>query len=256
MNKAISLAITTLSSMLLVAGCSNNPTAINDGAQDYTLVASYENNSGEEIAKDVARLAESFSYSKLSLGTAKKQSSSDIQWQVWTYTNGWWIRSGKVEITTDLGTFDIEGQDSVKFLDISTQAIKNPLLSDVKSGDIRSHGSFYVDNSDGGFVKGSRDYNFSGTITNETTLTLNGNLIQSFNAQDASNLNKCFLQGNASASNIVFTKELLGWSKPVSGTVTVVSNFKTISVVFDNGTAHVKVTAKDGTTVKDVTISL
>lgn len=257
MKKSALVITAAISSLFFFAGCSKNPGSLTANDQDYTLVASYEDNSGEDIAKEIARLAESFNYTtKFTLGAAKTALSADIQWQPWSYSSNWWFHSGSLSLSITEGDMTISSTDSVKFMDASGMPIKNPMLAVVADGQIKSHGVLTIDGSAGGYIKIYRDYDISGKVSNQTTLTLNGSLTQKFAAEDASALNKCNFEGTASVSNVTFTKELLGWSKPVSGSAVVTSNFKTITITFKDGTATVKVKAKDGTVVKNVTVNL
>lgn len=249
-----SLFVAAVSVFFLITGCTNNPTSQN-AQEDYSLVAAAESQSGEEIAKDIAAMADVFNYTKT--GILSKQSAGDIQWQTWTYGNSWWVRSGSVSISSDEGSIDIQGIDSVKFIDATSSAVREPLLADIRGGEIRHHASAYLEKNGGGFIDASRDWNLSGSISSEElTLTLNGSYSQKFKAENSDKSLFCNVSGSATVSNVVFEKNLIGWSKPVSGSVTVTSPYTTVVVEFLNGSAHIQVTAKDGDVIKDITINL
>jgi hypothetical protein len=247
--------------VIVLFGCSGkNPVSNNSTTGNYALVSSYEDASSQDIATDVAAMSESFAFASKSAALSKKASdvTGTIQWQSWTYANGWWLRNGQVTVSSSDGTVDLQGSDSVQFTDANNAAVQYPLLADVRGGAARHHAAMHVAATAGGYVDALRDWALEGTITKaaDTTLTLSGSLSQSFKAQNAAKTASCDFQGAATATDIVYSKQGDGWSKPVSGTVVLVSPYKTIDITFNSGTAHIVVTAKDGTVTKDVTITL
>jgi hypothetical protein len=206
-------------------------------------------------------MSESFDFgAKGNPSLAKKSAevTGTIQWQNWTYAGGWWYRNGEVLFTSADGSISLSGSDSVQFTDANSAAVQHPLQADVRGGTALHHAAMHLAGTNGGYVDATRDWNLAGSLTKaaDTTLTLNGSLAQSFSAENAAKTASCNFQGTATASNIVYNKQADGWSKPVSGSLRLVSPYKTIDITFANATAHIVVTAKDGTVTRDVTITL
>jgi hypothetical protein len=247
---------------VVLFGCSGfGPTSHKSGTENYALVSSYEDASSQDIATDVSGMSEAFNFASKGTSALAKQSANvtgNIQWQSWTYNSGWWFRSGEVSLTSTEGAVDLRGSDSVQFTDVNSSVVQFPLLADVRGGIVHHHASMHVVGTNGGYVDASRDWVLAGSLTKaaDTTLTLNGSLAQALKAENADRTSFCDLQGTATASDVVYNKQGDGWSKPVSGTVQLVSPYKTINITFASGTAHIVVTAKDGTVTKDVTITL
>jgi hypothetical protein len=251
-------ALLSVAGLVLFTGCSkDNPTALNDGTEDYSLVATYENQSGEDIAKDVAGMSESFGFGA-KLGKAQS-GVGNIQWQVWNYGGGWWHRSGSFSLAAGEGEVELAGSDSVQFIDAANAPVQFPLQAEVRGGAIRHHVDFHLGGLDGGYVDAARNWALSASLTktaDDTSLTLSGSLNQLFRAENGEKSAWCNFEGRATVTGIVYSRNADGWSKPMAGTVTVSSPFKTIAIVFLNETAHITVTSKDGAVVKDVTINL
>jgi len=261
MKKVHALLAIATAGIAVLSGCAGkNPASANNSNQNYALVSSYEDASSQDIATDVAGMSESFNFGSktASLSKAAAGVTTSIQWQSWTYAGGWWYRSGSVSATSVDGALDLNGSDSVQFTDVNNAAVQHPLLADVFGGEARNHGSMHVAGKDGGYVDAQRDWLLSGALAKagDTTLTLNGSLAQSFKAANAARTASCSFVGSATATNIVYNKQGDGWSKPVSGSVNLTSPYKSITITFASGTAHIVVTAKDGTVTKDVTITL
>jgi hypothetical protein len=248
--------------MMAFYGCSGkNPVSNTSGGTNYALVSSYEDASSQDIAQDVGGLSQTFDYgTKAAAAQAKRSAdvSGTIQWQNWTYANNWWFRDGEVSLTSADGAVDILGSDSVKFTDASNAAVQYPQLADVRGCEAHHHAAMNVSGTGGGYVDAARDWILSGSVAKaaDTTLTINGSLVQSFRAQNAAKTASCDFQGTATASDIVYDKQGSGWSKPVSGSVRLTSPYKTIDITFTNGTAHIVVTATNGTVTRDTTIAL
>jgi hypothetical protein len=261
MKKVLTVLAVAVVGVAVLSGCAGKNPASHSGAESYALVSSYEDASSQDIATDVAGMSEAFNFASKGTTTLAKQSADvtgNIQWQSWTYGSGWWFRSGEVSLTSVDGAMDLRGADSVQFTDANSSAIQFPLLADVRGGVVHHHTSMHLVGSNGGYVDASRDWALAGSLTKaaDTTLTLNGSLSQALKAENADRSSWCDLQGTATASGIVYNKQGDGWSKPVSGTVQLVSPYKTINITFTSGTAHIVVTAKNGSVTRDVTITL
>jgi hypothetical protein len=260
MKKVLTVLAVASVGVAVLSGCAGKNPASHNGTNNYALVSSYEDASSQDIAKDVAGMSEAFNFGKETTSLAKQSSgvAGDIQWQSWTYSAGWWYRSGTVSLTSSEGAVDLRGSDSVQFTDGISAAVQFPLLADVRGGVVHHHASMHVVGTNGGYVDASRDWALTGSLTKaaDTTLTLNGSLAQALKAENADRTSFCDLQGTATASDVVYNKQGDGWSKPVSGTVQLVSPYKTINITIATGTAHIVVTAKDGTVTKDVTLTL
>jgi hypothetical protein len=262
MNPTYAITATVLTGLVLFTGCSKegNPASLNSGAENYPLVASLEDKSGQDIAAEVAGMSEGFNFNTKGAGLAKQEATADgsITWQSWTYSDGWWHRSGAIKLASLDGSIEIEGADSVRLLDPAGAPVQNPLGSDVRSGAVRHHAMTHIAGSDNGYIDAARDWQLSATLQKaaDTTLTLSGTLNQSFKAENGDKTSWCNIEGLATVTDVVYRKGIAGWSKPIAGSVNVASPYKNIAVVFNNGKAHITVTAKDGAVVKDITITL
>lgn len=262
MKKTLAVLSAAALGILSLYGCSGkNPVSTTTGNSNYALVSSYEDASANDIAQDAAGFSSTFDYgSKGSSASAKRAADvgEAIQWQNWTYANDWWFRDGEITYTSTDGAVDILGSDSVQFSDSNSAPVQYPQLADVRGCLVHHHAAMNVSGTGGAYVDATRDWALSGSVTKatDTTLTINGSLVQAFRAQNAAKTDSCDFEGSATAKNIVYDKQGLSWSKPVSGSVRLVSPYKTINITFANGTAHIVVTAKDGTVTRDVTITL
>jgi hypothetical protein len=262
MKKTLAVLFASALGILSFYGCSGkNPVSATNGNSNYALVSSYEDASSSDIAQDVAGFSSTLDFgSKGSVALAKKAATvtQTIQWQDWTYANNWWFRDGEITYTSVDGAVDLLGSDSVQFSDANSIAVQYPQFADVRGCVVHHHAAMNVSGTGGAYVDAARDWALSGNLTKttDTTLTINGSLFQVFKAQNAAKTASCDFQGSATATNIVYNKQGLSWSKPVSGSVQLISPYKTITITFANGTAHIVVTAKDGTVTRDVTITL
>jgi hypothetical protein len=247
-----------LSIGVFLVGCSSysNPSsgspALNSGAENYQLASEYENQSAEEIAKDVASLSEALNL----VGTngLNKKSVDDpggsltIDWNPWNYADGWWSRSGLIDASGKDGAVTITGSDSAQFKDASGASLKRPTVETFASGTLLHHGLIDIEEADGGYVNIYRDINLDAVVDKSAepvTATFNGTLAQGIQAENAEKTSWINFNATADAEDIVYEKRDGEWSKPVSGTITMESPYKKIVIVFNDETATLTVTSQE-----------
>jgi len=173
-----------------------------------------------------------------------------IQWQAWAYSGGLWVRNGSIDLNSGTGNvLSLSAADSVQFKNAAGAVIQIPDKMLVKSGEIRHGGLIHAQDSTGSFIDVTANYTLSAALAEtvgDTALTLGGSSSWSLNAHNQVTSAACAFAGNATVSNVRFVKVGSVWSKPVSGTITYDSPFKSIVITFLNGTASGTVTGKVG----------
>jgi hypothetical protein len=264
MKRSSIITVLACGSFALMVGCNNNPTGLNDGREDPSLAISYEEGSAEQIAKETAELSQAFTVSANGLAKRAEAASSGAQLslsgQPWTYAGGWWNRSGQFTITDDQGaSLKLDGYDSVQFKDASGSVVQYPIVMNATSAVLSHMGHFYIENRVGGYIDMGRTYTLGAALdrgSSDTTLILNGSLSQYFKAENANKTAWCDYEGNARATDITYKKTADGWSKPISGTITVSSPYRNIDITFSNGIAKVIVSDKSGQVKREFQVTL
>ena len=108
-------------------------------------------------------------------------------------------------------------------------------------------GAIHAQDSVGDIVDVTGNYIASASLQEtsaDTSLVFNGTHSWSLDAHGHSPADTCAFSGSAVISNVTFVKTGGAWSKPVSGTISFNSPFKTIIITFQNGVASGTVTGK------------
>lgn len=258
--------ITTLAcgSFAFMVGCANNPAGLNDGREDPALAIPYEEASADQIAKETAELSQAFTVTanglEKSAATAASGPQLSLSGQPWTYAGGWWTRNGEFILTGDQGeNLTLNGYDSVQFKDAASSVVQYPILMNATGAALTHMGHFYIQNRAGGYIDMGRTYTLGAALdrgASDTTLVLNGTLFQYFKAENADKTAWCDYEGNARAVDISYKKSGDGWSKPVSGTITVSSPYRIIDITFSTGIAHITVSDKSGQVKREFQVTL
>lgn len=248
--------ITTLSlgSFIIIAGCNMNPAGLNDGKEDPSLAIAYEEATADQIAKETVELSQAFALSTGGLEKTTVAATSgeqlSLSGQPWTYTAGWWMRSGEFSLTGAQGeVIRLDGYDSAQFKDAAGAVVQYPIVMNAASALLTRMGHFYIQNRLGGYVDIGRTFTIDGALDRgaaDTTLTLNGTLSQHFKAENGDKTAWCDYKGTARAVDITYKKTADGWSKPLSGSISVSSPYRNIDITFSNGTAQITVSDKSG----------
>ena len=258
------ITCSAFASLVLLVGCGNNPAGLNDGREDPSLVIPYEEASADQIAKETAELGQAFAITASGLAKSAATTTSgpqlSLSGQPWTYTGGWWTRSGEFTLTGDQGeSLKLNGYDSVQFKDAASSVVQYPIVMNATSAVLTHMGHFYIENRLGGYIDMGRTYTLSAALdrgTSDTTFVLNGTLSQYFKAENANKTAWCDYEGNARATDITYKKTADGWSKPISGTITVSSPYRNIDITFSNGIAKVIVSDKSGQVKREFQVTL
>jgi hypothetical protein len=251
-------------SLTIMFGCANNPAGLNDGREDPALAIPYEEASAEQIAKETAELSQAFTVTanglEKSAATAASGPQLSLSGQPWTYAGGWWTRNGEFILTGDQGeNLTLNGYDSARFKDAAGSVVQYPIVMNATSATLTHMGHFYIQNRFGGYVDMGRTYTLDGALDRgaaDTTLVLNGTLSQYFKAENANKTAWCDYEGNARAVDITYKKSGDGWSKPVSGIITVSSPYRNIDITFSNGIAQITVSDKSGQVKREFPVTL
>jgi hypothetical protein len=264
MKRSSFITVLACGSFAFMAGCLNNPSGLNDGRENPGLAIPYEEASAEQIAKETAELSQAFTVSAPGLGKSAEAASTgpelSLNGQPWTYAGEWWSRNGEFSLTGDQGeSLKLNGYDSAQFKDASGCVVQYPIVMNATSAVLIHMGHFYIQNRLGGYIDMGRTYTIGGALdrgTADTTLVLNGTLSQYFMAENADKTAWCDYKGDARATDITYKKTADGWSKPVSGTITVSSPYRNIDITFSNGIAQIKVSDKSGQIIRNFQVTL
>ena len=251
MIRNVFILLAAVSIPLSLAGCSNygNPVG-SEGRVDYSLASGYENQVAQDIAKGVAELGNAVNPVNGS-GLAKTSATNDvgIQWQPWLYSNGWWTRSGSIDITDQGNTIRTGDADSIKLLTAAQTPMQYVDFSILRNAIAIRHASLLAQSSDGAYADLASNYSLAGQLSfanSDTTLTLSGTVNYSIRAESASRSAYCSLAGSAIGDKVTFVKTGADWIV-TSGTIHCESTYKTVDVTYNgNNTATVVITTKSG----------
>ncbi len=260
MNKVLAITLANLIGAFFT-GCITNTD------ENYNLVSNFENNSGKDIAKEVAQVSQAFQYKNFSgiLSLAKPSATTSAELNLstspWTYGNGWWKRSGELSAKGEDGANgSLKGSDDVQFQNAQGDVVQFPIIQSATQGKVKHSAQLYLQGKRGGYWDIGRDFTLKGVITEESgdaILTVNGDLTQYLKAENAEKTQSIHVKGTAEATDVRWKKNEDSWGTPISGTVDMESNYKIIRIVFEPGVAHVTVEGKTDDTKKnyDVTIT-
>lgn len=249
---------------VFLIGCAENPAGLNSGRENPALAIPYEEASAEQIAKETAELSQAFNISVSGLAKTAKDAASapqlSLSGQPWTYADGWWSRRGEFSITGEQGEgLKLDGYDSVQFKNAAGIVVQYPFAMNAVSAELAHMGHFFITNRLGGYLDMGRTYTLGAALdfaASDTTLTLNGTLSQYFKAENADRSAWCNYKGTAQAVDIKYKKIANGWSKPLSGVITVSSPYRNIDITFSNGIAQITISDKSGQVMRGFQVTL
>jgi hypothetical protein len=258
--------------LLTIFGCSkeSNPAKganpaigepLNSGVEEYALVAQRDEETVDELVVDVVEMVKNFDFENTAQTGGLGKSMSEIgahQWQTWTYNEGWWFCNDALSLLDDTSEVARWREDSVQYTDRDGLPIQCPSTCKLTGGTIIHHEANAFEHYTRGYVNEQRDWHLTASIDQKckTYLVLNGTLFQIFQAEDINHTEWCNFQAEATVTDL--TLKIVGkcWSKPISGTIRIVSRYKITTIEFNTCTAHITVTDENGVVISEKTIRL
>ncbi|MBF0430649.1 MAG: hypothetical protein HQK83_05185 [Fibrobacteria bacterium] len=251
MTKLKTLTTLLSSALIILTSC-----VTNESEENYNLVSGLENNSGTDVAKEVAQMSQAFEFkdfantpsAKVSAVSEAQANELNLSVKPWAYSEGWWKRSGEITASDDNGSNGfLKGSDDVQFANAKSEVVQFPVLENATGGTIKHEAQLYLEGPRGAYWDIGREFNLTGVVTEsngDSILTISGDLSQYFKAENAAKTQEIHVKGEATATNVKWVRGEATWGTPVSGTVNMESNFRIIDIEFEPGVAHVKVTGK------------
>ncbi len=250
--KSVFLKCIFAASLLLFNACIQN----NDSEENYALAESLENESGQEMAAELAEMSsvldfQSYSPALGKYSTSPSSQSPDVRisFQPWSYSNDWWARSGEISVVRNLGEGLLEGKDEVQFKNSSEEIVQFPRIESARFAEAKRYAHLYLEGARGAYWDVSRNWNLKAelkTTNGDSSFVLNGEMVQNIKAENAAKTQMIDLTSNCTVESVVFSKTETGWGRPVSGSIQAESRFKTIQITFENGIATIIVDGTNG----------
>ena len=248
-------------SFALFTGCSNptavnSPTPLNNGKEDVSLAAPMTKELSQAMATQLGNIMGSENLAKSASTESGKEFS--FTWQGWTFANDWWNRSGSISASSFLGSIDGSFSEKVQLNDSNNTSMKTIEWKNVCKAVYRSQSSLNLTGADKGYIDALYNFELSGAVSKgiNPSFTLNGSVTGNLKAENGNKSSWCDFDITASAKDIVYLQTALGWSKPVSGTLTISSPREITTVVFTSGTAHITSQLTNGGAGIDITVTL
>ena len=248
-------------SFTLLTGCSNpttvnSPTPLNNGKEDVSLAAPMTKELSQAMTTQLGNIMGSGNLAK----SISKESGKGFSftWQGWTFANDWWNRSGSISASSFAGSIDGNFSEKMQLTDSNNVSMKTIIWKNVCNAEYKSQSSLNLTGADNGYIDALYNFELSGAISKGTnpSFTLNGTVTGNLRAENGNKSSWCNFVITASAKEIVYLQTTMGWSKPVSGTLTISSPHEITTVLFTSGTARITSQLTNGGAGIDITVTL